>query len=624
MNVALGYARSGIPVFPCGPDKRPLTRHGFKDATTDLAVVRDWWAQHADAMVATPTGSASDLAVLDVDVKHGIDGEASLAALEAELGPLPVTMAVRTRSGGRHLYFRHDGASRSSASRIAPGIDVRAEGGYVIAPGSPGYVVERTAERATLPAAWASRLAASSIEATSPVADQWATLNESRRVAALAWASASLAGLESELRAAASWPEGQRDDYGRGWEKLTADAYLRALRILAAVPDLDGAAWRARLLAAAPRDASWTERDVAEKWASQRSAAARKGPADLSNVGGSIFTATSDAPQEPTAGVPGVVPAVDWAALWADRTEEEWIVEPILPARRLVALYSPPKMGKSLLMLELAASVAAGRYVLGATPDRPRPVLYVDFENDPKSDVRPRLQAMGFAPESLGQLHYLSFPAMNYLDSAAGAEQLMANVRHYGAEVVVIDTVSRAVGGEENENDTWLSFYRHTGLALKQARVACIRLDHTGKDETKGQRGGSAKSGDVDAVWRLSEVVKDETYRLTCEANRMPVAEKVLTIRRLTEPLRHDVQVGGNYAAFEAKVAEAIRALDAADVDLSLGRDKARVALSVHFGEDYRVRNDVLSKALDKRRGPVPDSRGQVPSTDLSPSTGDR
>lgn len=61
--------------------------------------------------------------------------------------------------------------------------------------------------------------------------------------------------------------------------------------------------------------------------------------------------------------------------------------------------------------------------------------------------------------------------------------------------MVVIDTISRAVGGEENDNDTWLNFYQYTGLRLKQAKVSVIRLDHTGKDLTEGERGGSAKAG---------------------------------------------------------------------------------------------------------------------------------
>ncbi len=212
-------------------------------------------------------------------------------------------------------------------------------------------------------------------------------------------------------------------------------------------------------------------------------------------------------------------PSLDWHELWADDTEEEWILEPLLPARRLVALYSAPKVGKSLLMLEIAVGISKGALTLGAQVPRPFTVLYVDFENDPKGDIRTRLQAMGHGPDDLGNLHYLSFPTLAALDSAAGAEQLLAAIDAYGAEVVVVDTVSRAVKGEENENDTWLAFYRHTGLALKQTKVALIRLDHSGKDETKGQRGGSAKSGDVDAIWRMKKETEN-VFSLECDAAR--------------------------------------------------------------------------------------------------------
>jgi hypothetical protein len=230
---------------------------------------------------------------------------------------------------------------------------------------------------------------------------------------------------------------------------------------------------------------------------------------------------------------------LDWQALWADDSVEEWIVEPLLPARRLVALYSAPKVGKSLLMLEIAAAVAAGRPLYGAPVKQCR-VLYVDFENDPRSDIRRRLQDMGYQPDDLANLCYLSFPTIAKLDTKQGGEQLIAAIEEYGCEVVVIDTVSRSVQGDENENDTWLAFYRHTGLLLKQKEIAMIRLDHSGKDESKGQRGGSAKSGDVDAVWRLSKT-GDDLIDLICEAQRFPVDRKHLTLRREEEPLRHEI-----------------------------------------------------------------------------------
>lgn len=272
-------------------------------------------------------------------------------------------------------------------------------------------------------------------------------------------------------------------------------------------------------------------------------------------------------------------PIIDWNDLWADESVEEWIVEPILPARRLVALYSAPKVGKSLLMLNIAAEVAKGGHVLGVATGQPRRVLYVDFENDPRADVRSRLQAMGYTPDDLANLCYLSFPSLAKLDSARGAAELMAAIEAYDAAVVVVDTVSRAIGGDENENDTWLNFYRHTGLALKQAGVALIRLDHSGKDESKGQRGGSAKSGDVDAVWRLSTGAAEGVFALDCEASRLPIAEKSIVFTRVSDPwLRHQVDPYGRAGAFRRGVDELVAWLDAAGVDDDASERTARAA----------------------------------------------
>jgi RecA-family ATPase len=242
------------------------------------------------------------------------------------------------------------------------------------------------------------------------------------------------------------------------------------------------------------------------------------------------------------------LPRVDWNALWADELEEEWICEPLLAARRLVALYSAPKVGKSLLMLEVAAAIANGKGMFGYPGHRPRRTLYVDFENDPRGDVRERLTNMGYGPADLDNLILLSFPTIAKFDTERGSQELMAAVEHYGAEIVVIDTVSRAIEGEENSNDTWLEFYKHTGLKMKQAGISMIRLDHSGKDEGKGQRGGSAKSGDVDAVWRLTKAGED-LFDLVLEAQRFPIAEKHLTLRRVEDPVLRHVTEGDGFKA---------------------------------------------------------------------------
>jgi hypothetical protein len=289
------------------------------------------------------------------------------------------------------------------------------------------------------------------------------------------------------------------------------------------------------------------------------------------------------------------LPIIAWHDLWADETSEEWIVEPILAKRRLIALYSAPKVGKSLLMLEIAASIAAGRPVLGTQASTPIRTLYVDFENDPRGDIRERLQAMGFGPDDLENLCYLSFPNLGKLDTGKGASELMAAVEHYGCEVVVIDTVSRSVEGDENENDTWLAFYRHTGLALKRAEVAMIRLDHAGKDESKGQRGGSAKSGDVDAVWRLSRSTED-IYKLTCEANRFPISEKVLTLKREESPLRHKVDLSAGADLREEIMGWMAAAGVPKDHSMSLKDVKQRLRQAGHTFRNGVIREEVYEQ----------------------------
>jgi hypothetical protein len=114
------------------PAKHPLTPHGLKDASLAPGLIARWWRQWPRANVAIATGAASGLVVLDVD--PGKDGDASLRALEAERGELPETVQVLTGGGGQHFFFAHPGGQvRNSASTLGAGLDVRADGGYVVA-----------------------------------------------------------------------------------------------------------------------------------------------------------------------------------------------------------------------------------------------------------------------------------------------------------------------------------------------------------------------------------------------------------------------------------------------------------------------------------------------------------
>ena len=135
IRTALALARRGLPVFPCLPrDKRPATPHGCKDATLDPDTIQRWWREQPEYNVAIVTGGISNMFALDVD---GLDGQCELRKLEAKHCELPRTVEVIT-GDGLHLYFQcpDDLPIRNTASKIAPGIDTRGDGGYVLAPPS--------------------------------------------------------------------------------------------------------------------------------------------------------------------------------------------------------------------------------------------------------------------------------------------------------------------------------------------------------------------------------------------------------------------------------------------------------------------------------------------------------
>lgn len=134
-DAAIGYATLGWPVFPCRPAaKQPLTLHGFKDATTDIAIITRWWQRWPEANIGVATGAPGP-DVLDVDVK---DGRAGMELFDRarRAGLLRGAAAiVRTPSGGIHLWF--SGTSQSSGA-VGPGrcLELKARGGYVLVPPS--------------------------------------------------------------------------------------------------------------------------------------------------------------------------------------------------------------------------------------------------------------------------------------------------------------------------------------------------------------------------------------------------------------------------------------------------------------------------------------------------------
>lgn len=132
-TIYLGRGWSVIPIEPGG--KRPLVRwEEFQQRHPSAQEIKSWFKRWPDANLAVVTGEVSKLVVLDLDPPHG--GEASLADLERQHGPLPQSVEAVTGGGGRHVYFQHPGGVMRNRVGLAPGIDLRGDGGLIVAPPS--------------------------------------------------------------------------------------------------------------------------------------------------------------------------------------------------------------------------------------------------------------------------------------------------------------------------------------------------------------------------------------------------------------------------------------------------------------------------------------------------------
>lgn len=191
LRAALHLGRTGRPVFPCNPEtKAPMIVNGFKAATTDTKQIEKWFA-NGTAMIGMPTGIKTKIVVIDLDGDEGLD---SFVALEREHGrTLGDGVTVRTPRG-LHAYYSHPGGEvRCSASVVAARVDVRADGGYVIAPPSVRadgrrYELQEGGRRlAPMPAWLLERVRASSSSSTSapPSGDEPALVPEGGRHRAL-------------------------------------------------------------------------------------------------------------------------------------------------------------------------------------------------------------------------------------------------------------------------------------------------------------------------------------------------------------------------------------------------------------------------------------------------------
>lgn len=140
LEAAFDLCAFGWQVFPCavgGKEPAIPKREGGRgclDATDDEEILLDWSAKYPRANIGIACGKRSNLLVVDIDAGNG--GIESIAGLRSRGLKLPPTVCVRTPSGGWHAYYAYSAGPKNSKSLLAKGVDIRTEGGYVVAPPS--------------------------------------------------------------------------------------------------------------------------------------------------------------------------------------------------------------------------------------------------------------------------------------------------------------------------------------------------------------------------------------------------------------------------------------------------------------------------------------------------------
>lgn len=160
------FASAGVPVFPCVPSgKRPLVKHGFHEASIDFGQVAAWWRRWPAANIGIPTGAASGVEVVDVDVNSNGTAFPAFRAAHREGHATGWTTLVRTPSGGMHAYYPADAERPQPSWQAARAhVDFRGAGGYVIAP--PSVIVRPNRLRVPYRLIVASGSPSESVDAT--------------------------------------------------------------------------------------------------------------------------------------------------------------------------------------------------------------------------------------------------------------------------------------------------------------------------------------------------------------------------------------------------------------------------------------------------------------------------
>jgi hypothetical protein len=453
------YLQHGLVPIPVGPDRRPLIRwESFQQEPPHADQVDEWWTRWPDANVGVVTGEVSGIVVLDADGPEGLE---SLKALRT-----PATTWLSRTGRGLHQWFAHPGVTVGNRAGVRPHLDVRGDGGYVVAPPSL-YASGRRYE-------WLN----------SPDRMTLAPLPEHVLALLTAPAAPTAASADQIL-------QGQRND---ALYRIARGLVSRGLSVRA----VHGAVAEENRARCRPPLPDREVRELVEHALLQ--------PHRPDFRGEPATAAPDPAPNEPT-----TIEVIDAADLVA-RTFNE---EPALVGGGLIVPGSlnvtsgPPKRGKSLFVLNREIRRAHGHPFLGfaTTPGR---TLYIQAEI-PEPKLKERFVAMlrGEGLDAEGLRDHIKTVTRRglFLDEPAGYDAIRRLIEQTEPDLLSLDPLARFMTGEENSAREMGRLINALDRLIQAYRIAVELVHHTGKpmhgDPRQGGhrlRGSSALFGAADAV----------------------------------------------------------------------------------------------------------------------------
>ena len=535
LQIALQCAERGWLVFPChNENKRPLTEHGLKDATRDAEMITWWFTRWPGALVGLTCGRESGIFVVDCDVDpaEGLDG---VAAFKELFPDLPETITVKTPRGGRHYYFKYPNEGteiRNSAGKLAPSIDVRGEGGYVIAAGSrrsDGVYYEALADVCPGPPPAPRQLIdlfAGKTETDTAAPARPTPAPADAELAAFAKAAAAHrrsgngagyggAALDAEAARVAGAPRGQRNH--------TLNRAAFSLGQLVAAGVLHEGEVRLRLRDAAIACGLVKDDGPGAVTATLNSglAAGMKQPRrppekPTPKVSVADQSAQPAPPPQPgpssSPSPPPRLPFVNIGA-WVTNPvpEREWVVRDRIPANNVTLLSGEGSVGKSILSLHLAVAIVLARDWASTMPEV-GPALVVACEDD-ADELHRRLDAVvkhyGASFADLTDLHLVSLAGHDALLATPDRSGLMVPtklfqrvteaVRDIRPRIVILDNSADVFGGSENDRAQVRQFI---GMLRGLAMVANAGVLLTSHPSLTGISSGTGLSGST--AWNAS------------------------------------------------------------------------------------------------------------------------